>query len=391
MKREYFMKTARIGFSEWTADDSELARLLWGNKDVTRYISASGEFTPEEIEKRLQKELSNNEQYHMQYWPFLSLDTGELIGCCGLRPRQENIYELGFHLLPAFWGKGYAAEAAKAVIAYAFSDLKAKELFAGHNPYNTASRRVLQKLGFEYTGDEYYAPTGLQHPSYILTSQAYASAETHFSADASGFVKLRDVIPDILEDIRYYSSDNFVGETIDGYEEALALLSREAANALKQAGDELRLLGYRLKIFDAYRPQKAVDHFVRWAKDPEDIRMKEQFYPELEKEELIPGGYIAEHSSHSRGSTIDLTLFDTRTGKDIDMGGEFDLFGERSHFDYPYLTGEQQENRKLLKDTMEKHGFRPLPEEWWHFTLENEPYPDTYFTFPVSSASLNAL
>ncbi len=388
MKREYFMKTARIGLSEWTADDSELARLLWGNKDVTRYISASGGFTPDEIEKRLQKELSNNERYHMQYWPLFSLDTGELIGCCGLRPRQENVYELGFHLLPSFWGKGYAVEAAKAVIAYAFSDLKAKELFAGHNPNNTASRRVLQKLGFEYTGDEYYAPTGLQHPSYILTSQAYASAETHFSADASGFVKLRDIIPDILEDIRYYSSNNFVGETIDGYEEALALLSREAADALKQAGDELRLLGYRLKIFDAYRPQKAVDHFVRWAKDPEDIRMKEQFYPELEKEELIPGGYIAEHSSHSRGSTVDLTLFDVKTGKEVDMGGTFDWFGERSHYDYAGISEEQYNNRKLLRDIMKKHGFKPLEEEWWHFTLENEPYPDTYFIFPVNSNTL---
>ena len=204
-----------------------------------------------------------------------------------------------------------------------------------------------------------------------------------FSDDASGFVSLGEAVPDALLDIRYYSSFNFIGERIDGYEEPVALMTREAARALKTVSDEAAGLGYRLKIFDAYRPQKAVDHFVRWAKDPDDIRMKQYFYPDLEKKEIIPQHYIAEHSGHSRGSTVDLTLFDMASQRDLDMGGTFDFFGERSHPDYLGVSGAQHENRMLLQRLMEKHGFRPLDSEWWHFTLEDEPRPDTCFTFPV--------
>ena len=204
-----------------------------------------------------------------------------------------------------------------------------------------------------------------------------------FSDDASGFVSVGEAVPDALLDIRYYSSFNFIGERIDGYEEPAALLTREAAQALKAAGGEAKALGFRLKIFDAYRPQKAVDHFVRWAKDPDDTRMKQYFYPDLEKKEIIPQHYIAEHSGHSRGSTVDLTLFDMASQRDLDMGGTFDFFGERSHPDYPGVSGAQHENRMLLQRLMVKHGFRPLDSEWWHFTLENEPWPDTYFIFPV--------
>ena len=141
--------------------------------------------------------------------------------------------------------------------------------------------------------------------------------------------------------------------------------------------------GYRLKIYDAYRPQRAVDHFMCWAEDSQDTRMKPNFYPDLDKSVLIPQGYIAEHSGHSRGSTVDLTLFDTRTQKDADMGGPFDFFGELSHPGYRKITPEQYGSRMLLRQIMLRHGFRPLEEEWWHFTLEDEPYPDTYFTFPV--------
>ena len=212
-----------------------------------------------------------------------------------------------------------------------------------------------------------------------------------FSDDASGFVSIGEAIPDVLLDIRYYSSFNFIGERIDGYEAPAALLTREAAAALKAVSDEAKGLGYRLKIFDAYRPQKAVDHFVRWAKDPGDTRMKQYFYPELDKKSIIPQHYIAEHSGHSRGSTVDLTLFDMTVQQDIDMGGTFDWFGEKSHPDYAGVSETQHANRMLLQKFMVKHGFRPLASEWWHFTLENEPYPDTYFTFPVSKASLNAL
>ena len=204
-----------------------------------------------------------------------------------------------------------------------------------------------------------------------------------FSDDVSGFVSIGEAVPDALLDIRYYSSFNFIGERIDGYEAPAALLTREAAAALKRTSDEAVTLGWRLKIFDAYRPQKAVDHFVRWAKDPEDTRMKAYFYPELEKKDIIPQHYIAEHSGHSRGSTMDLTLFDMASQRDADMGGTFDYFGEKSHPDYPGITEKQHQNRMLLQKLMVKHGFRPLESEWWHFTLDKEPYTDTYFTFPV--------
>ena len=206
-----------------------------------------------------------------------------------------------------------------------------------------------------------------------------------FTDDATGFVSVGKVIPEVLLDIRYYSSFNFIGERIDGYEEPVALLTGEAAHALKAVSDEATGLGYRLKIFDAYRPQKAVDHFMRWAKDPADIRMKRYFYPELEKKDILPQGYIAEHSGHSRGSTVDLTLFDMATQQDTDMGGTFDWFGEKSHPDYAGISETQHANRMLLQRFMLKHGFRPLDSEWWHFTLENEPWPDTFFTFLVRS------
>lgn len=209
-----------------------------------------------------------------------------------------------------------------------------------------------------------------------------------YSDDASGFVLVSDAVPDAILEIRYYSTYNFIGDRIDGYEEPIALLTREAAGALRAASGVLIPKGYRVKIYDAYRPQMAVSHFMRWALDNEDARMKAYFYPELEKKALFPLGYIAEHSGHSRGSTVDLTLFDMTTGKEADMGGPFDYFGELSHPDYAGVTKEQYANRMLLQETMIKHGFRPYEGEWWHFTLENEPYPDTYFTFPVSRASL---
>ncbi|MCR5109275.1 MAG: haloacid dehalogenase-like hydrolase, partial [Lachnospiraceae bacterium] len=202
---------------------------------------------------------------------------------------------------------------------------------------------------------------------------------------ASDFVIVSDIIPDVILEMRYYSTYNFVGDRIDGYEEPVALLTKEAATALKEVSDDLKEQGYRLKIFDAYRPQMAVDHFVNWAKDTEDVRMKEYFYPELEKADLFPQGYIMEKSGHSRGSTVDLTLFDMQTEKEVDMGGTFDYFGELSHPDYKGITDEQYENRMILHDAMTEHGFDPYAEEWWHFTLKDEPYPDTYFTFPVSS------
>lgn len=168
MERNFFLNTKRIGFSRWEADDLPLADMLWGEPDVTKFICSNGKFSEEDIANRLKKEINNDTRFHVQYWPIFERTSGELIGCCGLRPYRENEYELGFHLRTKFWRQGYAVEAATAVIDYAFRVLKAKRLFAGHNPQNTASAKVLGKLGFTYIGDEFYEPTGLYHPSYEL-------------------------------------------------------------------------------------------------------------------------------------------------------------------------------------------------------------------------------
>lgn len=204
--------------------------------------------------------------------------------------------------------------------------------------------------------------------------------------DSSGFVVITDVVPDVILEIRYYSTFNFIGDRVDGYDEPIALLTEQAASALKTASNEFIKLGYRLKIYDAYRPQMAVDHFVRWAKDLEDQRMKKVFYPDVSKDKLFELGFIAEHSGHSRGSTVDLTLFDMARGCDVDMGGYFDFFGDISHYEHQDLSDSQRQNRALLRDIMMGAGFAPYEYEWWHFTLAHEPYPDTYFGFPVSKA-----
>ena len=206
--------------------------------------------------------------------------------------------------------------------------------------------------------------------------------------DASGFVVLADFVPHIIQEIRYHSTYNFIGERIDGYEEPTALLTVEAARALKAVSNELFVQGFRLKVFDAYRPVSAVRQFILWGIEDTDIRMKPYFYPDLEKQELFKKGYIAKQSSHSRGSAIDLTLLDMKTGREVDMGSPFDLFSEVSHPDYRGVTEEQFENRMVLRRAMARNGFLPLDCEWWHFVLNDEPYPDTYFTFPVSAAYL---
>ncbi len=218
-------------------------------------------------------------------------------------------------------------------------------------------------------------------PPTAVAAEAAAVAAVD-PADASGFVVLSEVVPDVIQEIRYYSTYNFVGDRIRGYEEPVALMTKQAAYALKEVADELREKGYRLKIYDAYRPQMAVDNFKEWAQDLKDTRMKEYFYPDLNKDVLFDQGYIAARSGHSRGSTVDLTLFDMRTEKEVDMGGTFDYFGERSHPDFKGdLTPEQLQNRRILSQAMFRHGFKGLDTEWWHFTLRDEPYPDTYFTF----------
>lgn len=206
--------------------------------------------------------------------------------------------------------------------------------------------------------------------------------------DPSGFVILSDFVPHIVQEIRYHSTYNFIGERIDGYEEPIALLTKEAARALKMVSNEVVVQGYRLKVFDAYRPANAVKQFVLWGIEDQDIRMKPYFYPKLEKQELFAKGYIAKQSSHSRGSAIDLTLLDMKTGKEVDMGSPFDLFSEASHPDYRGITDEQYENRMRLQQVMVRNGFLPIDCEWWHFSLKNEPYPETYFEFPISAEYL---
>jgi D-alanyl-D-alanine dipeptidase len=216
------------------------------------------------------------------------------------------------------------------------------------------------------------------------------------------FVPIAEAVPDAILEIRYYSTYNFVGTRIDGYLEPTAFLTREAAAALREVSDDVMAQGYRLKIYDAYRPQKAVDHFVRWAADVPDTLMNDYFYPDLDKSVLFEQEYIMAKSGHTRGSTVDLTLFDMTTEKEVDMGGTFDWFGPESHPDFcgnpetgeytgdnsksptgRSITPEQFANRMILRRAMLRHGFKPLDSEWWHFTLADEPFKDTYFNFPV--------
>ena len=215
--------------------------------------------------------------------------------------------------------------------------------------------------------------------------------------DTDLFVVITDVVPDAILEIRYYSTYNFVGARIDGYQAPTALMTCKAADSLRAVSDDLKELGYRIKIYDAYRPQMAVNHFVRWAENLKDTAMKPYFYPDVDKSRLFELGYIAGKSGHSRGSTVDLTLVDMATGKELDMGGAFDWFGEESHpscggnpetMEYrenDTITAEQFHNRMILRAAMLRHGFKPLDCEWWHFTLKNEPFPNTYFTFPVKT------
>ncbi|MCQ4197662.1 M15 family metallopeptidase [Streptomyces parvulus] len=226
------------------------------------------------------------------------------------------------------------------------------------------------------------------------------------------FVALRSVDPTIIEEIRYVTLHNFVGERVDGYRQPLCILTRPAAKALHKAQIRLLRQGYSLKVYDCYRPQRAVDHFVRWAEDRDDQRMKAEFYPEVDKTRLFDDGYIAEKSGHSRGPTMDLTIVRLPAGptppyrpgqplvscfaprserfpdSSVDMGTGYDCFDTRSHTLDPRIQGSARANRLLLKNTLEDVGLVNLPEEWWHFTYRPEPHPDTYFDFPVSARSL---
>lgn len=215
----------------------------------------------------------------------------------------------------------------------------------------------------------------------IHTGCTASSLSIHTMPD--DFVYLSDIAPDVALDIRYYSTSNFVGSRIEGYEAPVAILSRPAALALKKANDAFMAQGCCIRIFDAYRPQTAVNHFIRWAENPDETQTKAAYYPHLDKPALFTKGYIAARSSHSRGSTVDLTLLDCKSGKELDMGSSFDFFDPLSHHGASRLTEEQIANREKLVSIMKASGFKTFAREWWHYTLENEPYPDTYFDFAV--------
>ncbi|TDQ23776.1 M15 family metallopeptidase [Tenacibaculum caenipelagi] len=218
---------------------------------------------------------------------------------------------------------------------------------------------------------------------WILTLFLIASLAIQSQNLPKGFSYINDISPSIQKELRYCSNDNFIGSPVNGYEESVLIATTPTAKALKKVQDELTAKGLSLKIFDAYRPQTAVNHFVKWARVINDTLMKQQYYPEVNKRHLFKLGYIASKSGHSRGSTVDLTVVDLKTGKELDMGSPYDFFGISSHITYENLTEQQKKNRQLLQRVMRKHGFRPYINEWWHFTLRNEPFPKTYFDFPV--------
>ena len=198
-----------------------------------------------------------------------------------------------------------------------------------------------------------------------------------------GFSYVSEIDATIKKELRYGTSNNFIGKPIDGYLKDSLIISTPAAKALKEIQTKLILSGLSLKIFDAYRPQQAVDHFVRWAKVMNDTLMKQLYYPDVQKSELFTLGFIASKSGHTRGSTVDLSIVDVKTNKEVDMGSSYDFFGEKSHPFYKKITEAQMKNRMLLRTIMIKNGFIPYDNEWWHFTLKDEPYPTTYFNFLI--------
>jgi zinc D-Ala-D-Ala dipeptidase len=248
------------------------------------------------------------------------------------------------------------------------------------------------------------AALALLLPPLLLPMAPLANAQAPVPA---GFVDAATVVDGLVVDMRYFGDNNFVGDTIDGYERPRCLLSAQAANALAAVARDLDVRGLGLKVFDCYRPQRAVAHFVRWAQKIDDVKRKGEFYPDVDKRNLFKEGYIAERSGHSRGSTLDLTLVlrsplpnppphsasqtrvdalmpgEGREGAELDMGSPFDFFSPTSWPSDKSVSAQAQDNRALLAVAMTRGGFKPYDKEWWHFTLVDEPFPDTYFDFPV--------
>lgn len=214
----------------------------------------------------------------------------------------------------------------------------------------------------------------------IFISSVYASQKL-----PNNFVYLSQVAPSIQQDIRYGTANNFIGKPLVGYENTVCILTKPAASALLKIQNELSTKGLGLKIFDGYRPQMTVDEFVIWSRDSHDQKMKNSYYPNVNKADFFKLGYVAAKSGHTRGSTVDLTIIDLKSKKELDMGTHFDFMDELSYPSNHSVTKLQYDNRQTLARIMEKYGFVPFETEWWHFTLRNEPFPDTYFNFPVKS------
>lgn len=213
--------------------------------------------------------------------------------------------------------------------------------------------------------------------SAVIASSVRSQNDMHHN-----FVDIKTIVPNVVVEPRYAGSDNFMATPVDGYNAQKVIVSKPVALALQKAQAELSKQGLALKIYDGYRPQQAVDHFVRWINDADDQKNKAKFYPNIAKSELVPQGYIAEKSGHSRGGSVDVTLVNSEA-VELDMGSSWDLFDTISHADATNLPAKALTNRKLLRDVMIRNGFKPYSEEWWHFTLDPEPYPDTYFNFTI--------
>ena len=268
--------------------------------------------------------------------------------------------------------------------------------FQGRAGWVASALAILLVSGCAQQGERGSTADGVPPAASTSAPDAAASNGVLRSTATPDWVRLSSFAPEIQQDIRYAGKHNFVGRTVAGYEAKACWLSRPAAQALKSAQRELASSGLRLKVFDCYRPQAAVDDFVRWSQDGKDQKTKATHYPNVAKSALIQRGYIAARSGHSRASAVDLTVVvidgqraskrvrgPLADGQELDMGTPFDFFDPQSHTENADMPPDVQFNRRWLRSLMQRHGWRNLPQEWWHFSLVNEPYPDSYFDWPV--------